>query len=193
MAVPSLSASTARTALRRELRKRRLNLERDGFFLLTPDPDLGAVFARATIVALYLPVAGEPDPLPVLAATEVALALPALASKHALMKFHRWSPGDPLEQSVWGGTQPLANAPTVEPDVILVPLLGFDDAFNRIGQGGGHYDRYLAAHPTARRIGIAWEGQRVPRIAAELWDIPLDAILTEAAFHVKDLNRCPNP
>ncbi len=106
------------------------------------------------------------------------------------MVFRSWVAGDPIEKAPWGGHQPPASAPVVTPTLIFVPMVGFDAAVNRIGQGGGHYDRYLAAHPQACRIGVAWECQRVDRIDARAWDVPMDAIVTEAGFYVKDLNRC---
>jgi 5-formyltetrahydrofolate cyclo-ligase len=151
------------------------------------------VLHAAHCIGLYLPVGGEPDPSPLLNGCAAMASLPNLSAGSASMTFRRWTTGDPLMTSVWGGQQPTDAAPVVIPDLILVPLLGFDAAFNRIGQGGGHYDRYLAAHPNACRIGIAWEGQRVDNIDPQPWDVPLDAILTETAFHVKDLTRCQRP
>ena len=109
------------------------------------------------------------------------------------MIFRRWVLGDVLVATAWGGQQPIEAAASVIPKLILVPMLGFDAAFNRIGQGGGHYDRYLAAHPAACRIGIAWEAQRVDRIDPQPWDVPMDAVLTETGFYMKDLTRCQRP
>jgi 5-formyltetrahydrofolate cyclo-ligase len=152
-------------------------------------PSLLELIQSASAIGLYLPMGGEPDPRPLVADFTGVTSLPAL-SDSALMTFRRWSPGDPLLPSSWGGQQPPDTVDGVVPDLIIVPLLGFDEALNRIGQGGGHYDRYLAAHPRACRIGIAWSGQRVDQIATQPWDIPMDAILTETDFHVKDLTRC---
>ena len=151
---------------------------------------LDALFAKTQSVALYRPMGGEPDPLPLLESFAGITSLPSLSSNNPLMTFRRWTLKDPLGTSPWGGKQPCDNADAVVPDIILVPMLGFDAAFNRIGQGGGNYDRYLAAHPRAARIGVAWEAQRVDSIDPHPWDVPMDAILTEAGFHVKDLTRC---
>jgi 5-formyltetrahydrofolate cyclo-ligase len=184
---------TALTELRAELRKRRQVIARQHNPVSFPSNDQFADLIRSVqSIGLYQPLGGESDPLPLVAGFSGVTSLPAL-SDDPLMTFRRWSPGDPLMTSSWGGQQPLDTAKTVIPGLIIVPLLGFDAAFNRIGQGGGHYDRFLAAHPHACRIGLAWEGQRVDSIAAQLWDIPLDAILTEADFHVKDLTRCQRP
>jgi 5-formyltetrahydrofolate cyclo-ligase len=72
----------------------------------------------------------------------------------------------------------------VEPALILCPLLGFDRAGGRLGQGGGHYDRYFATHPHILRIGVGWSVQEVDAIPAESTDARLDAVLTEQEFIV---------
>ncbi len=82
--------------------------------------------------------------------------------------------------------EPPADAPTVRPDLLLVPLLAADLSGNRLGQGGGHYDRTLAALRTqgpALAIGIAFDVQIVDRLPSESWDQPLEAIATPTAFH----------
>lgn len=65
------------------------------------------------------------------------------------------------------------------PQVCLTPLLAFDGAFNRLGYGGGYYDKYFASHPGVLRIGLAFEGQRTNFLPAEEGDIPLDGVITE--------------
>jgi 5-formyltetrahydrofolate cyclo-ligase len=182
---------TALDLLRKKLRKIRqtVAIERRNFTLQS-NFILDDLLAVAQSVAYYRPMGGEPDPLPLLNKFAGVTALPALSTADPVMTFRRWSHRDPLVVSSWGGQQPADTATAIIPDLIFVPVLGFDDACNRIGQGGGHYDRYLAAHPHAARIGIAWEVQCVDRITAQPWDVPMDAILTETEFHVKDLTRC---
>ena len=181
---------TALDLLRKNLRVRRqvaAKLNRISSFPICPQwLDL---LHHAKAIGLYQPMGGEPDPLSVIAGYIGVTSLPAL-SGHSLMTFRRWSPGDTLMMSSWGGTQPIKTAEEILPDVIIVPLLGFDASFNRLGQGGGHYDRYLAAHPAAWRVGLAWEAQRVDAIEVQPWDVPMDYILTEADFYIKDLTRC---
>ncbi len=185
---------TALNSFRRELRKRRqvIAIEcKDAS--LHASSTLGRLLTNTKSVALYRPMNGEPDPLPLLNNFAAATALPALFVNNPLITFRLWSRGDPLVTSPWGGQQPCQEATAIIPDLIFVPMLGFDAAFNRIGQGGGHYDRYLAAHPRACRIGIAWEAQRVDNTEPRPWDVQMDAILTETGFHVKDLTRCQRP
>jgi 5-formyltetrahydrofolate cyclo-ligase len=95
------------------------------------------------------------------------------------MRFLAWASGDPLEPGWRGLIQPVADAPEVEPDIIVAPLLGFDSALRRIGQGAGFYDRAFAARPFVKKIGWGWSIQQRPVIADDPWDVPLDAVVTE--------------
>ncbi len=84
-----------------------------------------------------------------------------------------------LRSGTFGIHEPLAHWPAVAPDVLLVPLLAFDNDGYRLGYGGGYYDRTLSALPRARAIGIAYAGQRVDILPRDAHDCRLDAILTE--------------
>ena len=86
-----------------------------------------------------------------------------------------------------GIPEPAADTPLARPDVVLVPLLAADLAGNRLGQGGGHYDRTLAALRASGpllAIGLCWDVQLLPEVPADHWDQPLDAIATPSAFHL---------
>ena len=93
--------------------------------------------------------------------------------------FLQWQPGDELIEGAFGLMQPKSSAPTLTPDIVLVPLVAFDRALNRLGQGAGHYDRALSIIDNVQTIGIAWSVQEAGAIPADPWDVPLDAILTE--------------
>ncbi len=82
-----------------------------------------------------------------------------------------------LRPGVWGILEPTADAPQHVPDAVLLPLLAADVRGNRLGYGAGHYDRTLAGS-TALRIGVAWDCQVVAALPAELWDVPLDWLVT---------------
>ena len=109
----------------------------------------------------------------------VPIALPCLEDQDAVMTFRRWIKGDNLIKQKQRFLQPLVDSEAAIPDVILLPLIGFDRAMNRLGQGAGHYDRLLATLPDAILIGIAWSVQEVEAIPIDPWDIPLDAVATE--------------
>ena len=137
---------------------------------------------RQKTVASYRASAQECDVNSVLCALpgiEDRLALPWGNSKADPIVFRRWRPGNALQLSPLGFEQPLETEAEVVPDIILTPLLGFDRALRRLGQGAGHYDRTFALFPNALRIGIAWSCQQVEVIPADPWDMPLDAVLTE--------------
>jgi 5-formyltetrahydrofolate cyclo-ligase len=110
------------------------------------------------------------------------LCLPVVIERDAPMIFRRWSPGEPLELDLAGVPAPLPLAEAVTPDLIMTPLLAFDRAGGRLGQGGGYYDRTFAALPAARRLGFAYAGQEVDNLPVELHDIRLHGVLTERGY-----------
>ncbi len=114
------------------------------------------------------------------------LALPRFASRNAPMEFARFA--DPFEEEdlevgPLGLLQPFADAPALEPGVLFVPLLGFTAAGARLGQGGGHYDRWLAANPAVTAVGLAWDCQLVEELPLEPHDVPLAAIVTPTRLY----------
>jgi len=110
------------------------------------------------------------------------IALPWFAGRDAPMAFRGWTDPwneDLLEPAPWGGLQPSAPAaPLLQPEALVVPLVGFTADGHRLGQGGGHYDRWLAAHPQTPAIGLAWDVQRVENLPLEPHDHPLVAVVT---------------
>ena len=90
--------------------------------------------------------------------------------------------GDKLAAGAMGIMEPVAKAPLVEPDVLLVPLLAFDSRGYRLGYGAGYYDRTLTELRQRKKIlaiGIAYAGQEVPEVPIESHDARLDKIATE--------------
>lgn len=108
------------------------------------------------------------------------IALPWFADRDAPMQFRTHT--DPHGESdlVDGpfGPQPDAAADLVHPTVLFMPLLAFTPRGDRLGQGGGHYDRWLEAHPGAVRIGLAWDAQEMPALPTEPHDMALDMVVT---------------
>lgn len=172
--------------LREKLRFRRrhfiANLDdmaRFAAFRALPAPLADLVEAHDRVAA-YAACNGEPDILPML--TEITLLLPHHKGHVEAMDFRRWQPGDLLAKGPWGTPQPAETAEQALPGLIFCPLLGFDRAGGRLGQGGGHYDRFFGAHPGIPRIGIAWSVQEVDTVPVEPTDAKLDAVLTEQEF-----------
>ena len=133
------------------------------------------------VVAVYLALRDEIDPAPLidlLVARRQPLCLPWLGDETS-MGFRAWSIGDGLTRGPFNLRQPLPDAPLVTPDLIVTPLVGFDRAGGRIGQGASHYDRAFARFPGAHRIGYAWSVQETRRVPHDPWDIALHAVATE--------------
>jgi 5-formyltetrahydrofolate cyclo-ligase len=137
------------------------------------------------IVALYRAMGSELDTdalARALTALGRTLCLPVVLERDAAMIFRLWSPGEPLEMDAAGCPAPLPLAATVVPDLILTPLLAFDDFGGRLGQGGGFYDRTFAVLPDITRIGFAYDGQRLGAIPMEAHDQRLHGVLTEVGY-----------
>lgn len=114
------------------------------------------------------------------------IALPCLNDKDAAMSFAEHT--DPFEYSdlingPYGLQQPSPDAEAVTPQVLFIPLLGFTENGARLGQGGGHYDRWLAAHPDTIAIGLAWDVQKRDQLPTEAHDMPLTAIVTPTRIY----------
>jgi len=139
----------------------------------------------STLVAVYRAIGSELDPEPLARAMLAAghsLCLPVALERDAPMIFRRWTPGDPLEMDAAGCPAPLPLAEVVDPDLIVTPLLAFDEFGGRLGQGGGFYDRTFAARPDVIRIGFAFSGQRVDRLPMDRHDVALHGVLTESGY-----------
>lgn len=107
------------------------------------------------------------------------------ATRDAPLTFHRGDPAS-LVPGALGIHEPTADLPIAVPDIILVPLVAVDACGNRLGQGGGYYDRTLALLRATQRIvavGVAWDVQRVEALPADPWDAPLDALATPSGWH----------
>lgn len=134
-------------------------------------------------LGVYCPMRGEPDlhlAYIELHALGVQLALPMIIADTAAMEFVTWTPGEPLRKDRFGAGIPAADNPVIQPQALLVPCLGFNAECFRLGYGGGFYDRTLAAEPRPRTLGVAYAFGEVD-FAAEVYDIPLDAVVTEEA------------
>lgn len=142
------------------------------------------ILAEHAVIGAYAVWGDEPDILPAIADAAATLALPHHADRAGPMAFRLWSPGNALTKGPWGTLQPADDTHAALPTLILCPLVGFDRRGGRIGQGGGHYDRYFAAHPDAIRIGIGWTVQEIDAVPTEPTDMALDAIWTEQELMV---------
>jgi 5-formyltetrahydrofolate cyclo-ligase len=153
-------------------------------FSKIPSP-LDKYLHAGKILAGYVAIGSEVDPSALLAQAHAQgndIALPHVTGKTAPMRFLRWTPGDILVPGPFGLLQPADDNPECSPDIILTPLVAFDDRLIRLGQGAGHYDRALSVLEQSITIGLAWSVQHAPVLASDIWDMPLDAVLTETAW-----------
>jgi 5-formyltetrahydrofolate cyclo-ligase len=190
----------SRRQLRQELRRRRRSLSaqqrRQANLALCRRLHQLPEVRRARRVALYLPNDGEIDPRPLipwLTGRGVRIYLPVLKplSDNSLWFVH-YHPGTPMRRNRFGIPEPetrhgahrARRMPAWALDLILLPLVGFDERGQRMGMGGGFYDRSLAftrrPGPRPTLIGLAHDCQRVDRLPTAPWDVPLDAIVSDA-------------
>ena len=145
-----------------------------------PLPDVAGA-----IVSGFMPLKSEISPLPLmqrLAEQGAELALPRIVGRGKPLSMRAWQFGAPLERGQWGIREPAADAPEVDPDVLLVPLLAFDRAGYRIGYGAGYYDMTIARLRSLKKIvavGIAFAMQEVPDVPKTARDERLDLVLTD--------------
>lgn len=142
------------------------------------------------VVAGYYPTRGEVDVLPLLghlAKAGITTALPVTPVLKQALLFRRWEPGAKLKTGTFSIKEPVKASPTVQPDVLIVPLLAFDETGNRLGYGGGYYDRTIAqlrdTHPSIYIVGAAYDFQKSTPLPIDDTDQPLDAIITESRVY----------
>lgn len=150
-------------------------------------------FQAAKTIGGFLAFDGEADPLPLMTwADQIQrqVFVPVIIGKQEPLVFSPWHPEVPMKLNRFGIAEPDVPADQwimpQELDVVITPLVAFDENCHRLGVGGGFYDRSFAflnsLEPDRQRpkmIGFAFELQRVARITRQPWDVTLDAVVTE--------------
>ncbi|QCG68708.1 5-formyltetrahydrofolate cyclo-ligase [Pseudomonas veronii] len=163
------------------------------------------LFRRAKHISLYLPTDGEIDPRLLLRAAQrrgKATYLPVLSAwPRTKMVFQRVRPGETLLPNRFRILEPRVNVRRQRKvwalDLVLLPLVGFDDAGGRLGMGGGFYDRslaYLARRQHWRKptlLGLAHECQKVERLVQASWDVPLAGTVTDKQWYIAQASLEP--
>ena len=181
-----------RRAMRRELRERRS--------ALSPEEQAGvsaavgsrlaqiAALERSLVVGGYRAIRGEVDLDAALTRLHDAGAMVTVPRVSGVrLDFLPWSPTSETVAGGFGIEAPINGEPLpfTQHDVVLVPLVAFDETGQRLGQGGGFYDRAIAAAGAdcPILIGVAHAFQQVKSVPVEAWDMPLDAVVTEERVH----------
>jgi len=171
-----------RRKLHSELNDQARDLVTTNFLQFLPNIPIG------TVVSAYYPMGSELDSLRLLATLQIngmKVALPIVPKKKGPLEFRAYRLGDALEEGPLKVLQPKAEAETLKPQIMVVPLIAFDEKGYRLGQGGGYYDKTLAAYRKSQEvlaIGLAFEGQKTKALPVEDFDQPLDGVVTEKGF-----------
>ena len=108
------------------------------------------------------------------------ISLPII-KKNNQMNFFKWLSNDPLKVNKFGIPEPVSSK-IIYPDILLVPLVGYDNNLNRLGYGGGFYDRYIEKIEKIKKvikIGLAFSYQKIKNVPVNQYDKKLDFIITE--------------
>jgi 5-formyltetrahydrofolate cyclo-ligase len=186
----------SKQALRKHLRQRRRNLSRSAQILAAQKLVLkishNPLYRRAHNILFYWPSDGEISPLALMnhaLKKGKQVYFPVVDPVNFNMQFHRFRRGDRLKENIFGIPEPLKQSPKLPAqklDLVFMPLVGFDDKGNRLGMGGGFYDRAFAALRRRQplRIGLAHSVQKVAQLMPDNWDIPLHGLCTEKHFYL---------
>ena len=135
------------------------------------------------IIGGYYPYNYEIDTLDILKKLEkkkFVISLPRI-TKNKKMNFYQWSFKEPLKINIYGIPEPLPIR-KVNPDILLIPLVAYDQELNRLGYGGGFYDRFLSSFEKNKKIlkiGLGYSFQKINKLPINQYDKKLDYIITE--------------
>lgn len=189
--MPAADTAAEKAALRGRAEARRKAAHRDGTGLARIAAghvlaEIGRLRGRVT-VGCYVPFRSEIDTLPLMRALTglgTPLCLPVVAGPGLPLRFRSWNLGEPLAPGAFGVMVP-DQGEEIVPNVLIVPLLAYDDACTRLGYGGGFYDRTIGAlreNGEVTALGFAYRAQKLRNLPVEPWDVPLDAVVTEGGI-----------
>ena len=150
------------------------------------------LFARLTglqgaCIAGYLPIHGEVDPTGAMRvlSRDNSVCVPVVMGPGAPLRFREWRPGCAVEPGPFGVPVPVDGGWRI-PDVLIVPLVGFDASCARLGYGGGYYDRTLSGMGQTRTFGLAVDAQRADALPVGANDVRLDEVVTETRVYRRE-------
>lgn len=172
-----------------EQKKALRKLVKDRIFALDNREDLSAIICQKALtcaldndakkVALYYPLSDEVDTrllIDSLVASDIQVYLPVVDNGN--MYFALYSDKENLNSGAFGIQEPVSGASNTDFDIVFVPLRAFDKNNNRLGRGGGYYDRVLPKL-SAKKVGVAYSCQCVDSVPTCDYDFPLDLVITD--------------
>jgi 5-formyltetrahydrofolate cyclo-ligase len=141
--------------------------------------------SRFSTLGIYWPFRGEIDVRDIACRhinADGKAALPVVVTKNAPVEFWNWRPEMKFARGIWNIPIP-PERDEVQPDALIIPVVGFDQAGFRLGYGGGYYDRTIAASsPRPFCIGVGYASFELPTIYPQPFDMRMDVIVTERFF-----------
>jgi len=155
--------------------------------------DIVKIF-KPQVIAGFYPFKHEVNTLPLMSklfSLGFELCMPITPINNKPLKFKKWHPKLALQKGRFGILEPPKTSRNIQPDLLLVPLLAYDKFGNRLGYGGGFYDRTLKELLTINKhttsIGLAFESQKCNKLPKNNFDVPLNSLLNEKGFlHFKN-------
>lgn len=141
---------------------------------------------RTKPMASYMAMRTEIDPMAAMLAHQGPVGVPVILGPGQALKFREWTPGCAMVEGDFKAFIPAEGA-WIDPEVVIVPLVGFDARGYRLGYGGGFYDRTLAglrARHDVLAVGFAFAAQELPEVPIDQYDQRLDAIVTEQGLRL---------
>jgi 5-formyltetrahydrofolate cyclo-ligase len=132
------------------------------------------------IISLYMPIRNEVNLHYLLDYGVNDIVMPKVSD--GKMDFREWKKGDVMESGNFGMVEPCASSEIIVPDVVIAPIVAFNEEGYRVGYGGGFYDRYLANFD-GLMLGVAFEMQKTSAQFQQMLDIKLDYIITESNIY----------
>ena len=176
--------------MKKNLRKKLLKIRKSNYFEVSPIyiskifEHIKKKYKKIKVIGGYIPVNQEFDCLGLLKIFEeknYTICIPVI-KKNFLMNFYKYSFKDPLRINNYGIPEPLKSSHKIIPDLIFVPLVGYDNNLNRLGYGGGFYDRYFEKNLKSKKIikiGLAFSFQKIKKLPINKLDKKIDRIITE--------------
>ncbi len=181
--------------MKKILRKQLLNKRKNKYVEISPNHILNIFeliknkYKNIKMIGGYIPINYEFDCISLLKLFEkknYSIGLPIIQNNYK-MDFYNFSFNDPLKINKLGIPEPCKFSKKIIPDLIFVPLVGYDDNLNRLGYGGGFYDRYIEKNLKFKKItkiGLAFSFQKIKKLPINNFDKKLDRIITEKKINL---------